>query len=142
MNDKYIKMPKSQIVYGDSVYWVCVLSALCCTLGPLFALIGIDGNVLNPHYLFSAIWAGKEPMEVWAVGGGEFPGGHFYLDNFFTGDGFTQFGLALGGGCALPALLLSSVFLFKEKQYLWGFLSWWVCALIVVSAIGIAGAGH
>lgn len=137
-----VKMPAAQLAYGEVVYWVCITSAMICAVGPLVALIGIDNNVLNPHFLFSAIWDGKDAIQVWQVTGGEFPGGHFYLDHFLKGDGLTQFGLALGGGSALPALIVASVYYLKDREFLWGFMALWVCLLIIVSAIGIAGAGH
>ena len=137
-----LKMPLAQVLYGDVVYWICVLSAIICAIGPLVALFNIDNNVLNPHFLFSAIWEGKDAMGVWQVTGGEYPGGHFYLDNLFKGDGLTQFGLCLGGGCALPALLVAAVAYAKDKEWLWCVMGLWVSALIFVSATGLVGVGH
>jgi hypothetical protein len=58
------------------------------------------------------------------------------------GDGLTQFGLVLGGGVALPALLTASFFYFRDKMYLWGCMALWVSLLICISATGIVNSGH
>jgi len=131
-------MPMSQIVYGEIVYWATIASALIVTIGPTLALIFTDSNIMNPFGTFTAIFSGTSPSEVWAASKtGSFPGGHFYLRNLTTGDGFTQLGLALGCGVALPGLLGSIFAFIREKS--WGFvcLSLWVAALVFVSASGI-----
>lgn len=131
-------MPISQIVYGEIVYWVTIAAALICTVGPTLALIFMDHNVMDPSFTFGAIFAGKKAADVWALSqAGGFPGGHFYVSNLFTGDGFTQLGLALGCGVALPGLLGATIAFAKSKS--WGFvaLSLWVGFLIFFSAAGI-----
>jgi hypothetical protein len=137
------KMPFAQIIYGEIVYWLCVLAALICTVGPVIALANVDNNQLNPHYLFSAIWEGKKAEEVWAATGGKFPGGHFWLDSFTLGDGFTQFGLVLGGGVAFPALIAAAIayLLGKPRKYFWALMALWVAALVAVSMVGLI-QGH
>jgi uncharacterized membrane protein len=154
-------MPRAQILYGEVVYWLCVVSALLCMVGPFFALINPKRNLLNPHYLFSSIWAGYKADAIWLYDGpdwmqpmfqglhhffgvGGFQGGHFWLNNITSGDGLTQFGLVLGCSVALPSLLVAAVCYLTEKprQYLWAILGVWVSFLITFSAIGIMGAGH
>ena len=137
------KIPATQIIYGDTVYWLCVVSCLVCMIGPIFALINVDNNVINPHFLFGGIFSGKTAEEVWSLAsGGHFPGGHFWTDNFTKGDGFTQFGLALGGFVAMPALILSGLLFLKGKKILWTLLSFWVAFMITVSALNLVNAGH
>ena len=131
-------MPMSQIVYGEIVYWVTILSALIVTIGPTLALIFTDNNIMHPNFTFGAIFAGKSIGEVWAASKtGGFPGGHFYLQNLMSGDGLTQLGLALGCGVALPGLIGSIYAFMRERS--WGFvaLSAWVALLVAVSALGL-----
>ena len=85
-------MPKAQIIYGEIVYWATILAAIICMIGPLISMINVDNNVLNPHYLFAGIFEGKDAATIWKEVGGGFPGGHFYLSKFTSGDGFTQEG--------------------------------------------------
>jgi hypothetical protein len=75
MNDQKLGLSASQRLYGEIVYWVTIVAALLCLVGPLVAMANVERNVLNPHYLFAAIFDGKSPEEVWKAGGGEFPGG-------------------------------------------------------------------
>jgi hypothetical protein len=126
------KMPPAQIYYGEIVYWLCLVSAAICAIGPVVTMLSPDHNVMNPFFLFSGIWEGKSAQEIWTEVAGGFPGGHFYLRRFTHGDGITQFGIALGCACALPALLGAAVAYMREKPraYLWAGLACWVAFLI------------
>ncbi len=134
------KMPRAQTSYGTIVYWITILSCILCTIGPVISVAYPDNNVLNPYKLFNAIFEGKDAQTVWKEVGGEFPGGHFYLRNFFYGDGFTQFGLALGCSVALYALIASAVAYASDKIYLYVGLSIWVAAMVALSMVGIFAA--
>ena len=143
-------MPRSQLVYGEIVYWVTILAAIVCMIGPVISVKNVENNVMNPHYLFAGIFEGKNAETIWqevghykkVVDGVEtevagFPGGHFYFDNFSKGDGFTQFGLALGCSVAVWALIITSFCFLKEKNPLFFVLALWVAALVTFSMIGI-----
>ena len=134
-------MPRAQILYGEIVYWVTITAAIICMIGPVLSMVSVENNVMNPHYLFSSIFEGKNTETIWQEVGGGFPGGHFYLTNFTSGDGFTQFGLALGCSVALWALLAVAIAYLAEKTYLYVFLSLWVGLLIFLSMVGIV-RGH
>ena len=133
-------MPLSQRVFGESVYWLCIVAAIVCMIGPVIALLAVDGNVGNPHYLFASIFEGNTAEVVWEEVAGEFPGGHFWLGNLATGDGFTQLGLVIGCACALPALIATFlVFSLKKKErsFIWVFFSLVIAALVTISLLGI-----
>ncbi|MBW2622033.1 MAG: hypothetical protein JRD68_03940 [Deltaproteobacteria bacterium] len=135
------KIPDAQIVYGEVVYWITIVAAIFCMVGPVIAVANIDNNVLNPHFLFQAIFEGKTPEVIWEEVGGGFPGGHFYKDNLFRGDGFSQLGLALGCSAALWALLCTAVAYLKDRVYLYTILALWVSGMVILSAVGIT-RGH
>ena len=138
--EKAPQMPRAQTTYGAIVYWITILSCIICMIGPVISVAYPENNVLNPYKLFNAIFEGKDAQTVWKEVGGEFPGGHFYLKNFSYGDGFTQFGLALGCSVALWALLVSAVAYGREKIYLYLILSLWVSALVALSMFGIVSS--
>ena len=52
------KMPPAQIYYGETVYWLCLASAVICVIGPVVTMLFTENNVLNPFFLFSAILGG------------------------------------------------------------------------------------
>ena len=133
------KMPRAQTIYGAIVYWVTIISCLICMVGPVISVAFPEKNVLNPYKLFNAIFEGKNAQTVWQEVGGEFPGGHFYLKNLTFGDGFTQFGLALGCSVALWALIAAAIAYASDKIYIYVALSLWVTALVALSMIGIVG---
>jgi len=133
------KIPASQLIFGESVYWLCVIAAIVCMIGPIIAMLSVDGNVMNPHYLFASIFKGNTADVVWEEGAGGFPGGHFWLDNIATGDGFTQLGLVIGCASALPALMATAIVYLKkkEKSYIWVLFSLGIAVLIAISILGI-----
>jgi hypothetical protein len=53
--EEKLKMPVSQRVYGEVIYWITVVAAIICMVGPVIAMISVDNNVMNPHYLFAEI---------------------------------------------------------------------------------------
>jgi len=65
-------------------------------------------------------------------------GGHFWIDNFTKGDGFTQFGLVLGCAVGIPALIATAaIYAIKERSYGWALASLWITLMISVSALGL-----
>ena len=72
-------------------------------------------------------------------GGGGFPGGHFWLHNLNTWDGFTQLGIVIGCSCAFLALLGVSIAYLREKprSYGWALVSLCIALLVLLSALGI-----
>jgi hypothetical protein len=134
------KMQFSQLVYGEIVYWGTILAALICMIGPYISMKNPENNVMNPFYLFAGIFAGKDTATIWQEVGGGFPGGHFYLDKFFYGDGFTQFGLALGCSVALWALIPAAFCYLKVKNQTKAILFIWVGLLIFLSMVGIVSS--
>ena len=67
------KMPAAQLIYGEFVYWVTVLAAIICMVGPVVTMMDVENNVLNPHYLFANIFEGEKPASIWALSAAETP---------------------------------------------------------------------
>ncbi len=129
-----------QRVYGSCIYWLSIAAALIYTIGLLIVIAFQDRNIMDPHYVFYAIWEGKTAAAIWQeIGGGEFPGAHFWLHNLASGDGFIQFGLVLGLFCACAALLGTAIaFLWqKPRSRGWATVSLCIALVIILSALGI-----
>ena len=67
------KVPVESVVYGEVVYWITILAAILCTIGPLVAVAYPENNLLDPHKVFAAIFAQEEPGGVWALSANEEP---------------------------------------------------------------------
>ena len=212
-------VPLSQRVFGEIVYWITVVCAILCIVGPVVAFTDMDKNVVNPHYLMENIFDGMAPtfdeqmleadvsvgdrilhvedaekfsdpedvdrdvqiriydainsetgilesidkdnntitiaaglsnaftageetevkeVTVWDGAKDEVKGGHFWMDHITTGDGLTQFGLALGCGVGFFAMLAAGlIYAFKEKSFGWALASFWIAFMIAVSATGV-----
>ena len=135
----YFIQSRPQLIYGRCIYWLSIVAAMICAIGPVIAVAFEDKNIMGPHYLFYSIWEGKTAEAVWQEVGGGFPGGHFWLHNLTGGDGFIQFGLVLGCSCACVALIGTAIAFLREKPRAtgWALVSLWVASLIALAALGI-----
>lgn len=133
------KVPRAQNVYGKLVYWFSIVAAVICTIGPVITVAFPNNNLMNPHPLFSTIWEGNDPEAVWQEVGEGFPGGHFWINNLTTGDGFTQLGLEIGCFCSALGLMGAAIAFLREKPKAcgWALISLAIASLIISSALGI-----
>lgn len=132
------KIQRSQIVFGDIVYWFTIAVAMISIVGPVMAFASMDGNVINPHYLFASIWAGMDPETIWQTAGEVETEVHYLLPNLAAGDGFAHFGLVVGSSVAIPALLAAAmIYAFKERSPGWALSALWIVGLVIISVLGI-----
>jgi len=132
-------MPKSQRIFGNTVYWVAIFSAVGAFFAPVFILANPANNVLNPNIIFGAIFTGATPAEVWShsITGG-FPGTHFYLDYITKADSWAMIFVAIGCGFGLFGLVPAVYYqIKKEKDWFCAILGIIIAVLIVLSVIGL-----
>ena len=135
------KVPRAQNVYGKLVYWFSITAAIICTIGSVITVAFPNNNLMDPHYLFPTIWEGNDPEAVWQEVGEGFPGGHFWMNNLTTGDGFTQLGLEIGCFCSALGLMGAAIAYLcgKPRSYGWAVISLWIVMLVILSVLGIFG---
>ncbi len=104
------------LIYGEIVYWATIMGSVVAIIASTVAVM-IESNVIEPSYVFSAIWEGKDTATIWKGGVGALPQGHWYLSNLLTGDGLTMLGVGLGVFAVIPGLFISSITLLKKKAY-------------------------
>lgn len=121
------------VVYGDTIYWITVIGSVIVLIGSVLSFI-TKGNYIDPGYMLSSIWQGKNVEEIWTGSVGALPNGHWYLGQISTGDGLTMFGIALGVFSVVPAILGAGFYLFKENEKLFGGLAI-IAALITIGAM-------
>ena len=133
------EQPAPHRVYGGVIFGLSVAASLVCTAGLFLAVAFPDRNVLDPRYLFSTIWQGKSPRQVWEAAGGGFPGAHFWLRSLFAADGIVQLGIVLAGSSAGIAFI-ATAFSFLDRKHRepgWAFLVLLDAAIILFAALGI-----
>lgn len=130
-NDKP-DVPKAGVVYGDIIYWITIVATVLVILGSILTFVTTN-NYIDPNYMLSAIWEGKNVEEIWKGATGAQPDGHWYLPHLTTGNGLTAGGIALGVFSVIPGIIGAAYLLFKDGERLFG-------TLAVLSAIitGIA----
>jgi uncharacterized membrane protein len=130
------KPPIAGIIYGEIVYWGVLLGSLIVIVGSMLAFFG--DNFVPVSYWISSIWKGETVLQTWQGVTGALPNGHWYLSRLTTGDGLSAFGISLGVFSVVPALLLSSVALFREKEWLYGALAMVGCVVVMIGVLGLA----
>jgi hypothetical protein len=124
------------LIYGEIVYWGTILGSIIAIVASTIAVMGAS-NVIEPSYVFSAIWEGKDTTTIWKGAIGALPKGHWYLTNLFTGDGLTMLGVGLGVFAVIPGLFLSAISLAIKKQYLFGLLGIIAGVISLVAFLGL-----
>lgn len=123
-------------MYGETVYWGTIIGAVIAIMASTMSVIMVERNVIEPSYVFSAIWVGEDTASIWEGAIGALPEEHWYLAELTTGDGLTMLGLVVGVFVVTPGLLLASIALLKKREYLYGGL-----AIIsgIISAVPMLG---
>jgi len=138
MTEDRPSVPIYNVVYGDVVYWITFATCIISLVGPMFAVLFPEKTVMNPYFTYALIFEGMTGSEIWAALYGEFPWLHrIWWEHFFTGDGFTMFGMVIGCTVALWALIPTIFALAKEGLYIYILFSIFVMIMILLSASGL-----
>jgi len=132
-------IPKSQIIFGNVVYWLSIFSAIGALFVPIFILANPSNNVLNPNIVFDAIFAGATPAEIWELSvSGSFPGAHFYLDHITKADSWAMLFIVIGCGFGFFGLVPAVMYqVMKERDWFCAIFGTILAALIFFSIIGV-----
>jgi hypothetical protein len=137
-------IPFSNLVFGNIVYWLAILSAVIALMAPVFMLVDPYNNILNPSVTFGLVLDGAAPAEIWSLSQtGSFPGAHFYFDFIAKADSWAMLAVSLSCSISLwgliPAIFLQ---LLKEKNYFNAITGALLALLIFLSMMGVfASAG-
>ncbi len=136
MEEQKPQAPFAALVYGEIVYWGVLLGSVIVMIGSAVAFMSRK-NYIATSYWLSTIWKGESIHEIWQGATGAMPHGHWYLSHLTTGDGLCSFGISLGVFAVLPALLLSALALYKEKDMVYGTLALIGGIVVFIAILGI-----
>jgi len=129
-------------VYGEIVYWITFVCCLICFIGPMFSMLFPENNAMNPYFTYALVFEGMTGSEIWIALYGDWPWFHkVWWQNFFTGDGFTMFGIAVGTTVALWALIPTMFVFARNKLPQYVLFSGIVCFMVILAASGIVRIG-
>lgn len=131
-----LKPSLASTVYGDVVYWGTVGAAVVAMVGLVITFLS-KANFISPSYLLSAIWKNSTVEEIWNGAVGSLPKGHWYLAHLTTGDGMTEFGIAIGVFIVIPAMVASGLILYKQRKIFFGTLALIAGAITISSMLGL-----
>ncbi|MFC2035618.1 hypothetical protein ACFLUJ_05790 [Chloroflexota bacterium] len=107
------------VAYGESVYWLTLLSAIIVITGSVIAFV-TKSNLASPSYWITSVWQGQSIEQIWSGAANSVPQGHWYLSNLMAGDGLQTFGLSIAFSSISIGLAVAAIFLFKRKNIVFG----------------------
>ena len=126
-------IPISGVIYGQTIYWLTIMSSLIVLLGTIVSFLE-KNSPLPASYLLQSVIDGNSKTNIWAKSSvGEPPTIFFFLNNPSHGESITMIGIAVGVSSVIPATLFSSYFLWKSRNP--------VFALIALTASVLTGIG-
>ena len=89
-------IPISGVIYGQTIYWLTIISSLIVLLGTIVSFLE-KNSPLPASYLLQSVIDGKSKTDIWANSViGESPNIFFFLNNLSHGESITMVGLAVG----------------------------------------------
>ena len=83
-------IPISGIIYGQTIYWLTIISSLIVLLGTIISFLERN-SPLPASYLLKSVIDGKSKKDIWANSViGEPPDIFFFLNNLSHGESITS----------------------------------------------------
>ena len=120
------------IVYGESVYWLTLISSITVIIGSVIAFV-TNFNFASTSYWVTSVWQGQTIEQIWNGAGTSVPQGHWYLSYLATGDGMQAFGLSIAFFSIIIGMVASSIVLFKKRSLVFGIFALIAAAIVVAS---------
>lgn len=133
------KQEAAQVYFGKTMHYFAIIACVMALCAPLVILLFPDRNTLNPNLLFSAIFQGQTPQEIWYTGSVNFQGDFWpwFWENIGRPDGFAMFAIVLSSSVTLLALIPATICFFKEKKWFYTMVCCFIILLIAFSMSGI-----
>ena len=130
-------IPISGVIYGQTIYWLTLLSSFLVLFGTIVSFIEKDSPIPTKQLLQSVI-DGKNVDEIWQeLGLSPAPDIVFFLANPSVGESITVIGIAIGVSSVVPATFLSAYFLKKSRNPVFAILAILAGLLTCLAMTGI-----
>ena len=123
-------------IYGEIVYWCTIVASILVIISTMCAFLGMH-VLVDPAYLFSSIWTGKEAAEIWLNSTGQLPDAHWYLHQLWNADSLAMLGIILGIFSVVPASFAASAIFFRQGQTYFGVMGLLTGLLILLPCLGL-----
>ena len=130
-------IPISGVIYGQTIYWLTMMSSFLVLLGTIISFIEKDSPIRSKQ-LLQAVIDGKDVDQIWEeMGLSPSPDMLFFLANPSVGESITMIGIAIGVSSIVPATFLSAYFLKKSRNPVFAILAILAGLLTCVAMTGI-----
>lgn len=109
-------IPISGVIYGQTIYWLTLLSSCLVLLGTIISFLEKDSPI-PANQLLQSIIDGKSVDQIWhGIGLSDAPDMFFFLANPSFGESITMIGIGIGVSSVVPATFFSAYFLKKSRN--------------------------
>ena len=111
-------VPVSGVVYGEVIYWGTCISALMVLFGTIKSFLEINSAV-SAAYLLDAVLSGDSVEKIWMSSKlQQIPNTSLYLATWSSGESLTVIGISMGVLTVIPAIFLSSLYLWRSNNHI------------------------
>ena len=109
-------IPISGVIYGQTIYWLTLLSSCLVLLGTIISFLEKDSPI-PANQLLQSVIDGKSVDQIWhGIGLNAAPDMFFFLANPTFGESITMIGIGIGVSSVVPATFFSAYFLKKSRN--------------------------
>jgi hypothetical protein len=109
-------IPISGMIYGQTIYWLTLLSSCLVLLGTIISFLEKDSPI-PANQLLQSVIDGKSVDQIWhGIGLSDAPDMFFFLANPSFGESITMIGIGIGVSSVIPATFFSAYFLKKSRN--------------------------
>lgn len=109
-------IPISGVIYGQTIYWLTLLSSCLVLLGTIISFLEKDSPI-PANQLLQSVIDGKSVDQIWhGIGLSAAPDMFFFLANPSFGESITMIGIGIGVSSVVPATFFSAYFLKKSRN--------------------------
>ena len=130
-------VPVSGIVYGEIIYWGTCCSALLVLFGTIKSFLETNPAV-SVNYLLDAVLSGKSVETIWMSSKfQQVPDTSLYLATWTSGESLTVIGIAMGVLTVIPAIFLSSIYLWRSNNHIFAIVALISGVLTLIAPSGL-----
>ena len=136
MKRKNVPVPGSAVAYGETVYWITIISAFLVLVGTVQSFIDTP-QILSPSYMINSVLDGNSVQNIWMNSAFQaMPENHWYLFSIGSGEGLTTLGIATGVFSVIPATAIATFFFWRSNNRIFSMLSFFACVITFISMAG------
>lgn len=136
MKKRNLPIPTSALAYGETIYWITVLSSFLVIIGIVRSFTDAT-QLFSPTYMLTAVLEGDPVREIWMNSALQaMPKSHWYFSSLESGEGLMVLGIATGVFSIIPATAIAALLFWRSNNRIFAILAALASLITIVSMVG------